>query len=144
MLKWWKLIYCQKCRRPLRDYEYKVIEEPIMDNGSIKILRTYTCSCCDGVCHKPENYPKFRRQMIWSPIIVSILHLLERCYLYYNNLEDISGPIAGVSLLLFLIVFPPAWYLVWRDTRKGKLIYDRWVMQHGTDPDKWPGASKPQ
>ena len=23
---------------------------------------------------------------------------------------------------------------------KHKPIYDRWVMQHGTDPDKWPGA----
>ena len=25
-----------------------------------------------------------------------------------------------------------------------KPIYDRWVMQHGTDPDEWPDAPKPE
>ena len=25
-----------------------------------------------------------------------------------------------------------------------KPIYDRWVMQHGSDPDKWPAPAKPK
>ena len=29
-------------------------------------------------------------------------------------------------------------------SQKCKPIYDRWVMQHGTDPDKWPDAPKPE
>ena len=29
-----------------------------------------------------------------------------------------------------------------RTKSKCKPIYDRWVMQHGTDPDKWPDATK--
>ena len=31
-----------------------------------------------------------------------------------------------------------------RTKSKCKPIYDRWVMQHGIDPDKWPEASKPE
>ena len=31
-----------------------------------------------------------------------------------------------------------------RTKSKCKPIYDRWVMQHGTDPDRWPSATKPE
>ena len=29
-------------------------------------------------------------------------------------------------------------------SQKCKHIYDRWVMQHGNDPDKWPDATQPE
>ena len=29
-------------------------------------------------------------------------------------------------------------------SQKCKHIYDRWVMQHGTDPEKWPAPAKPE
>ena len=31
-----------------------------------------------------------------------------------------------------------------RTKSKCKPIYDRWVMQYGTDPDRWPAATKPE
>ena len=36
-------------------------------------------------------------------------------------------------------------FFAWSFTKSqnAKPIYDRWVMQHGTDPDKWPDATKP-
>ncbi|MDB4705816.1 hypothetical protein OAG10_05115 [Verrucomicrobia bacterium] len=32
-------------------------------------------------------------------------------------------------------------YFYWKKSKR-KPIYDRWVVQHGTDPDKWPGSVK--
>ena len=29
-------------------------------------------------------------------------------------------------------------------SQKCKHIYNRWVMQHGIDPDKWPAPAKPE
>ena len=29
-------------------------------------------------------------------------------------------------------------------SQKCKPIYDRWVMQHGSEPDKWPAPAKPE
>ena len=39
---------------------------------------------------------------------------------------------------------PLAFFLLgWWKKSKCKPIYDRWVMQHGINPDKWPDAPKP-
>ena len=44
----------------------------------------------------------------------------------------------GITSLLVLIHF------FFLSRMRCKPIYDRWVMQHGTDPDKWPDANKPK
>ena len=83
--------------------------------------------------------------MIYSPIIVSIVCGLVWYYFDYNSREDDMWVAYSATVLAgFLISWLPAYYLVRQDKRKGKTIYDRWVMQHGTDPDKWPAPAKPE
>jgi hypothetical protein len=46
---------------------------------------------------------------------------------------------------LFFICLPLGGLCFWvnhQQKSRCKTIYDRWVMQHGTDPDKWPDSSK--
>tara|TARA_B100000674_G_scaffold288289_1_gene238793 strand:- start:190 stop:420 length:231 start_codon:yes stop_codon:yes gene_type:complete len=50
-----------------------------------------------------------------------------------NKLIISAFPVAFLSLLI---------YVRWQNSQC-KQIYERWVMQHGTDPDKWPDAPKP-
>ena len=50
---------------------------------------------------------------------------------------------AEVGLVMFLLPLLGLPILWWWNF-KCKKIYNRWVHQHGTDPDKWPEPPKPQ
>jgi len=61
------------------------------------------------------------------------------CAVIYLGFDDLPlGFLFGIALY-FLSIIGCLW-----SAFKYKPIYDRWVMEHGNDPDKWPGASKPQ
>ena len=65
-------------------------------------------------------------------------------YYYGSKSEGLGVTVNGMLLvcspsMLALLIFPCFWW----HKLKYKPIYDRWVMQHGTDPDKWPDATKP-
>ena len=61
------------------------------------------------------------------------------CAVIYLGFDDLPlGFLFGIALYFLSIVF-----CVWSVFRY-KPIYDRWVMQHGTDPEKWPGPPKPK
>ena len=49
-----------------------------------------------------------------------------------------------LSLFYKFMLFPAFLFLLFHYWKKSKCkpIYDRWVMQHGPDPDKWPDESK--
>ena len=53
------------------------------------------------------------------------------------DMETLSFFYKCMLLPAFLLLF----FHYWKKS-KCKPIYDRWVIQHGTEPDKWPGASK--
>lgn len=47
-------------------------------------------------------------------------------------------------MVITLMVSPLAVFLLgWWKKSKCKPIYDRWVIKHGINPDKWPDAPKP-
>ena len=52
--------------------------------------------------------------------------------------HKVTVSMLGTMTLLCLMGLARTW---WQKS-KCKPIYDRWVMQHGTDPDKWPDATK--
>ena len=59
-------------------------------------------------------------------------------------------PSAGVDMEILsffykCMLFPAFLCLLFHYWKKSKCkpIYDRWVMQYGTDPDRWPAATKP-
>jgi len=61
------------------------------------------------------------------------------CAVIYLGFDDLPlGFLFGIALYFLSIVF-----CVWSVFRY-KPIYDRWVMQHGNDPDKWPDAPTPK
>ena len=53
------------------------------------------------------------------------------------DMEFLSFIYMGLLFPAFLLLLMHYW-----GKSKCKPIYDRWVMRYGTDPDKWPGASK--
>ena len=57
-------------------------------------------------------------------------------YLQVGNKPLLLGIPAPVTTILF-----GAYYIAthFREKSTYSPIYDRWVMKHGTDPDKWPG-----
>ena len=49
-----------------------------------------------------------------------------------------------LQMCLFPLLALPAFAVGWWQKSKCKPIYDRWVMQHGTDPEHWPRPSRPK
>ena len=120
-------VYCMVCDRPLRENEYRSETAGSGEHRST----TYYCGLCNSEARAPSSVWFVKIALLSIPILV--LYAATR-----NNLAD-------SSLQVFGVCFFPLFFLFWdwRQKSKCKHIYDRWVMQHGTDPDKWPDAPKP-
>ena len=131
MAGWRQFYYCTNCRRPYCKSEIRTGEMVQVSDSSF--APALHCASCDQSVHHP------------SPFLVQLIMLL---FFFIPMLLPLLGPgkweapsvfplLSGITgLLVFLSS------LAW--SQKYKVIYDRWVMQHGADPDKWPDAPKPE
>ena len=118
--------YCEKCNRPLRENEYHSVKE--RDHQGSTSYASY-CTLCDARTLGPTGVFWYRciGFAVFVCIVILVVGKPQRAVEY-----------AEVGLVMFLLILPIIW---WWDF-KCKKIYNRWVKQHGTDPDKWPGAPK--
>ena len=65
-------------------------------------------------------------------------------YVYGEMWRGLLGDWLLGGALVLGVLWLPAFINARSYSRRLKPIYDRWVHQHGTDPDKWPDASKPE
>ena len=133
MPNWMSYIYCEKCDRPLRKNEYRRVE--ISRGGNHHIL--YYCKLCNTRGRKLHSILGFNLlNLVGWFFTVFVICLASRHY-FVRQVWDYD-PTAIEFCLLILVCLMPIVCGRWQKS-KCKPIYDRWVHQHGTDPDKWPG-----
>ena len=128
--------YCDKCNQPLRKNEYRHEFSAVGQRVSVECY----CRICNSIVRKPFNVA------VWAFVVLltflTALAIAEMLSELNNTVAD-SG---NKPLFVFAVVALPLGYSgygLWKNS-KCKPIYDRWVMQHGTDPDKWPDATQPE
>ena len=115
-------VYCEECDRPLRENEYR---SETAGSGEHRGT-TYYSRLCNSTARAPRSVWVVKMALLSIPILV--LYAATR-----NNLADSSLQVFGVCFVpLFFLFFD------WRTKSKCKPIYDRWVIKHGINPDKWP------
>ena len=137
--KWSDYNYCKECSRPLRDFECRVVSSTSGEGRT-----TFYCQRCNRVV-RPIccffGYEAF--SLIGFSVTVLMLGLVIFAAVHMSiNGKEITQSDRREILVAMLLGLP--WIGVgclYRLTCKP--IYDRWVMQHGTDPDKWPELTKP-
>jgi len=134
MATYWDYAYCEKCDRPFRGNECRSERTGIGDNRQT----SYYCRLCDSrACD-------FKKMVIlpWHLFMALILCIgFTLAYSKGANPSIMIGlPFPTIEIIPVLVFVG----LFVRTESKCKPIYDRWVMQHGTDPDKWPAPAKPE
>ena len=120
--------------RPLREIDCNVHRS--QNYGGV----TRTCKRCSG--WRLLGVPRLLG--IISPALGAAVLLLTCAAVLYtlpDQMRDAKSTVlanATVVFVLFAVVFH-----LWMRS-KCKPIYDRWVAEHGPDPDKWPATSKPK
>jgi len=104
------------------------------DNGTSVDKKTTYCRFCASTAEEAG-----KSRIILGLVLITIATPL--IYLLVGNKPLLLGIRAPVTTILF-----GAFYIAthFRDKSTYSPIYDRWVMEHGTDPDKWPDATKPE
>ena len=120
--------YCKECDRPLRENEYR---SESIDGGKY-------CRLCDS---RARDFKK----MIILPwhLYMALILCIGFTFAYFKGANPsimIGLPFPTIEIIPVLVFVG----LFVRTKSKCKPIYDRWVMQHGTDPDKWPAPAKPE
>ncbi len=133
MDNWRSHMYCLECKRPFVESTEKQVE--VLTQGGIKEMTVYNCIQCDRRLRLGSGFT-LARFLAFASIVLSL----------------VTFPIAlqanerdwwiGFGLAIVLAVTLTCVYL--ELLMRCKPIYDRWVMQHGTDPDKWPAPAKPE
>ncbi len=133
--------YCMVCDRPLRENEYR------SETASTGRERgtSYFCRLCNAHAQKPFSVGA------WVGVALMTCVIAPMSVLIFIDMAPV-GDVEGVSknwsryFLFFVFMAVPLFTFVigWAKKSECKPIYDRWVMQHGTDHLKWPGASKPE
>ena len=132
MGKYTDYAYCSKCDKPLRAHEFRFAYE---SNG----LNSYSCQLCGSnargfncIAGIPGNLMMIAMLLLMPPFLAFAIEP--------SAVVDMEF----LSIFYMAVLFPAFLFLLMHYWVKSKCkpIYDRWVMQYGTDPDKWPGASK--
>jgi len=129
MQVWNDFVYCLKCDRPLRECDYSQSEN-VRGDGQRQTIRR--CNYCF------RKTVGSRRLGVFPPMLIHMFLFITLSLLCWVFQDD-----KKVSVVIGFFALVPAGF---HQMQKFKLkpIYDRWVHQHGTDPDKWPDATKPQ
>ena len=132
MPNWNDYRYCMKCMRPLRKIDYNEYTRQT-SGGDTDVTRT-----CKRCFSRRGLFGHPRLLGIISPILGAAVLLLTCAAYLYTLPDQLRTANATVLFVPFVVV-----YHLW-ERSKCKPIYDRWVAEHGPDPDKWPNASRNQ
>ena len=133
-------VYCKKCDRPLREKECRSETVFRRDNSHT----TYYCLVCNAIARKPFSMAAW----VGIALLTCAMAAISAWFIDVAPVDDVESysekwvPYMIIPITMLLPLFP--FVLGWWKKSKCKPIYDRWVMQHGTDPDKWPDANKPK
>ena len=119
MASWNSYCYCKLCDRPLSTHDY----------GKSLGKKTTYCRFCASTAEATG-----KSRIILGLVLITIATPL--IYLQVGNkplLLGIPAPVTTILVGAYCIATH------FRDKSTYSPIYDRWVMKHGTDPDKWPG-----
>ena len=130
--------YCEKCDRPLRQSEYRSVTTGSGDSRET----SHYCRLCGTRGRKPLSILGFNLLNLIGWFFTVFVICYASCHYFVRQVWD-HDPTAIEFCLMILICLTP-FAAGWWQKSKCKPIYDRWVMQHGTDPEKWPGAPKPK
>ena len=133
MAGWDKYFYCANCSRLYRESETRIGEFVVTDPSGGGSHAAHCVHCGDSII-RPQN-------SIGLLIIgVGLFCVAAICL----GLVDIRND-AKIRDLVVICPFAGG-VCIWvnhHQKSRYKTIYDRWVMQHGNDPEKWPDAPKP-
>ena len=141
MPNWMSYAYCERCDRPLRENEYRSVTTGSGDSQQT----SHYCRLCDTRGRKLHSILGFYIWDImgWSWVVMGIGGVV-----WYYFLSKAEGLDVTAIDMLYMCSVPlfalPMLAVGWWQKSKCKPIYDRWVMQHGNDPDKWPDATQPE
>ena len=134
MATYWNYAYCEKCDRPFRENECRS-----ESTGSGNTQRTiYYCRVCESRA-RDFNKAAF---LPWN-LFMAMVFCIGFTVMYFQGAAPsmiIGLPFPAIEIIPVLVFVG----LFVRTKSKCKPIYDRWVMQHGIDTDKWPEAPKPE
>jgi len=128
-------VYCDKCDRPLRKNEYRMEVLPSGRNISI----TYYCKLCGSNARGFDCVAGIPGSLM---AIVGLLLVPPFLAFFYEPGAGMDMEI--LSFFYKCMPFPAFLFLLFHYWKKSKCkpIYDRWVMQHGLDPENWPDESR--
>ena len=133
MATYWDYAYCEKCDRPFRRNECRSERTDIGDNSKT----SYYCRVCESLARD------FNKIIILPKnLFIALILCIGFTVMYFQGVVPsimVGVPFPAIEIIPVLVFVG----LFVRTKSKCKPIYDRWVMQHGTDPDKWPGLSSP-
>ena len=133
MAEWQQYHYCSFCRKPYRCLSHTRPGKMGVDQHNDVKPMSYHCFDCGTKVIQPSNFI--------NQVAMILLFLMAMILIWW----EFPGNRA-VLLVIQLFVGIKA-LLVFRSSlawsQKCKAIYDRWVMQHGTDPYNWPAATQP-
>ena len=125
MAKWSDYAYCKHCDRPLRkgnQHRYEEYQKTYPTGGAGPV---YHCRLCG---RRGDGFNPF------EVVCIIMFTTMPFFGFYFKDWKPFFNP---ATILFFFIALLIAGLNQWRRF-KLKAFYDRWVKQHGTDPDKWP------
>ena len=133
-------VYCMVCDRPLREKECRSETVFRRDNSHT----TYYCMVCNAIARKPFSMAAW----VGIALLTCAMAAISAWFIDVAPVDDVEGTSKNWYryFLFFVLMAIPLFTFVigWAKKSECKPIYDRWVMQHGTDPDKWPAPAKPE
>ena len=134
MAGWDKYCYCTNCSRPYRESETRAGEFVVTQLSGSGVHAIHCVSCNDSII-RPQNSVGLY-VLGFALFCVAAVALGFVVIMNDAKMRD-----------LFFICLPLGGLCIWVNRQQKfryKTIYDRWVIQHGPDPDKWPAPVKPE
>ena len=132
MAGWDKYCYCTNCSRPYCESETRTGEFVVTQLSDGGVHAIHCVSCSDSIIR-----PQKTIGLLITGIATFCVAAVALGFVVLMNDAKMRD--------LFFICLPIGGLCLWvnhQQKSRYKTIYDRWVMQHGTDPDKWPAAAK--
>ena len=128
MAGWRQYYYCTNCRRPYCKSEIRTGE--MVQASDTSYAPSLHCASCDQSVHQPSSFAS-------QGMMISVLMIG-----FWSGWPGNRTALLVIEILLVITALLLAKSSL-SSSQKCKAIYDRWVMQHGTDPYNWPAATQP-